>query len=140
VSPAGGAAQPGWRLAAPVAWENLILYPILARDHGGVPGFVTLDEAVAAGDAEVRERGADMILRSRGRASSPVHLPSQTGAEVNRLVLVYRGSRPLVLLAGEVVTGGKQDRVIAKDRIIPPGADPLPLDVFCVRCLPKLDQ
>jgi hypothetical protein len=47
-------------------------------------------------------------------------------------VLVNRGKRPLVLLAGEVVTGGKQDRVIAKDRIVPPGAEPLPLDVFCV--------
>jgi hypothetical protein len=37
-----------------------------------------------------------------------------------------------VLLAGELVSGGKQDRVIGKDRIIPAGAPPLPLDVFCV--------
>jgi len=39
---------------------------------------------------------------------------------------------PLLLLAGEVVTGGKQDRIIGKDRIVPVGAKPLPLDVFCV--------
>jgi len=38
----------------------------------------------------------------------------------------------LLLLAGELVSGGKQDRIIAKDRIVAPGADPLPLDVFCV--------
>jgi len=31
-----------------------------------------------------------------------------------------------------VVSGGKQDRIIGKDRIIPIGAQPLPLDVFCV--------
>jgi hypothetical protein len=37
-----------------------------------------------------------------------------------------------LLLAGELVSGGKQDRVIGKDRIIPAGAPPLPLDVFCV--------
>jgi hypothetical protein len=37
-----------------------------------------------------------------------------------------------MLLAGELVSGGKQDRIIAKDRIVPPGAEPLPLDVFCV--------
>ena len=54
------------------------------------------------------------------------------GAQVNQLVLINRGKRPLLLLAGEVVSGGKQDRIIAKDRIIPIGAKPLPLDVFCV--------
>jgi len=36
------------------------------------------------------------------------------------------------LLAGELVSGGKQDRIIAKDRIVAPRSDPLPLDVFCV--------
>jgi hypothetical protein len=31
-----------------------------------------------------------------------------------------------------LVSGGKQDRIIGKDRIVPVGAEPLPLDVFCV--------
>ena len=30
------------------------------------------------------------------------------------------------------MTGGKQDRVIAKDRIVPPGSDPIDLSVFCI--------
>jgi hypothetical protein len=30
------------------------------------------------------------------------------------------------------VSGGKQDRIIGKDRIVPVGAPPLPLNVFCV--------
>jgi len=46
--------------------------------------------------------------------------------------LINRSKRPLLLLAGELVSGGKQDRVIGKDRIVPVGAPPLPLDVFCV--------
>jgi hypothetical protein len=54
------------------------------------------------------------------------------GAEVNRLVLVNNSKRPLILLAGEVVTGGKQDRVVAKDRIVPAESDPVDLSVFCV--------
>ena len=37
-----------------------------------------------------------------------------------------------MLLAGELVSGGKQDRIIGKDRIVPVGGEPLPLDVFCV--------
>jgi hypothetical protein len=55
-----------------------------------------------------------------------------SGASVNQLVLINRGKRPLLLLAGELVSGGKQDRIIGKDRIVPVGSDPLPLDVFCV--------
>jgi hypothetical protein len=51
---------------------------------------------------------------------------------VNTLVLVNNSKRPLVLLAGEIVTGGKQDRIIAKDRIVPAGADPIDLSVFCI--------
>jgi hypothetical protein len=53
-------------------------------------------------------------------------------ASVNQLVLINRSKRPLLLLAGELVSGGKQDRIIGKDRIVPVGAPPLPLDVFCV--------
>jgi hypothetical protein len=45
---------------------------------------------------------------------------------------VNRSKRPLLLLAGELVSGGKQDRIIGKDRIVPAGAPPLALDVFCV--------
>ena len=57
---------------------------------------------------------------------------SYGGPSVNQLVLINRSKRPLILLAGELVSGGKQDRIIAKDRIVPPGAEPLPLNVFCV--------
>jgi hypothetical protein len=38
----------------------------------------------------------------------------------------------LILLAGEVVSGGKQNRIIGADVIVPPKSDPLPLTVFCV--------
>ena len=69
----------------------------------------------------------------RGRDGRPLYIPQTgTGAAVNRLVLINRSNRPLLLLAGELVSGGRQDRVIGKDRIVPAGAPPLPLDVFCV--------
>jgi hypothetical protein len=51
---------------------------------------------------------------------------------VNRLVLVNNSSHPLLLLAGEIVTGGKQDRVIGKDRLVPAHSDAIDLSVFCV--------
>ena len=58
--------------------------------------------------------------------------PGYRGPSVNQLVLINHSKRPLLLLAGELVSGGKQDRIIAKDRIVAPFGDPLPLDVFCV--------
>ena len=51
---------------------------------------------------------------------------------MNQLVLLNNSKRPLILLAGEIVTGGKQDRVIGKDRIVPAESDPIDLNVFCV--------
>jgi hypothetical protein len=62
----------------------------------------------------------------------PRPLIRNDGAQVNRLVLVNNSKRPLLLLAGEIVTGGKQDRVIGKDRIVPAESDPVDLSVFCV--------
>jgi hypothetical protein len=134
-SPAGGqkpgnSGASGWRLGDPVTYENLTVFPILSRQTAETSGFATLDEALGSGDAIVNESGGETIRRSRdGRPSA---VPLQGGASVNQLVLVNRGSKPLILLAGELVSGGKQDRIISKDRIVPPGAQPLPLDVFCV--------
>jgi hypothetical protein len=48
------------------------------------------------------------------------------------LVLVNNSKQPLLLLAGEIVAGGKQDRVIGQDRIVPAESDPIDLNVFCV--------
>ena len=47
-------------------------------------------------------------------------------------MLINNSKRPLLLLAGEIVTGGKPDRVIGKDRIVPAESDPIDLGVFCV--------
>ena len=125
----GGVSTPqGWRVLDGVSYENLTIFPVVTRAEANTSGFATLDEALGSGEATVSEGGGQILRRSRdGRP-----LPYSGGPQVNQLVLVNRGKRPLVLLAGEVVTGGKQDRVIAKDRIVPPGAEPLPLDVFCV--------
>ena len=93
--------------------------------------FITLDEGIRSGDVVVTEAGqARGLIRRHGK--NPDVMPPIREAEVNRLVLVNNSKRPLLLLAGEVVTGGKQDRVIGKDRIVPPESDPVDLSVFCV--------
>ena len=64
------------------------------------------------------------------RRGQPVNRGS--GAAVNQLVLLNNSDRPLLLLAGEIVAGGHQDRVIGADRLVPPNSDPIDLSVFCV--------
>jgi len=132
---AAAAGNENWRVAEPVTYENLSVFPVLAKNTADTSAFATLDEALASGDAVVSEQGAEMIRRSREGAGTPDYrtVPlRESGAQVNQLVLVNRGKRPLLLLAGEVISGGKQDRIIGKDRIVPVGGEPLPLNVFCV--------
>jgi len=126
----GPDSSSGWRIGEPVTYETLTVFPVLLSQDAYTGDFETLDSALASGEAIVAEQG-DYMRRSRngGGESSPT---ISSGPQVNQLVLVNRGKRPLLLLAGEVVSGGKQDRIIGKDRIIPVGAKPLPLDVFCV--------
>jgi len=120
-------APQGWRVLEPITYENLSVFPVVMRAPLDTSAFLTLDEGLASGQVIVSEGGAGMIRTRDGRP-----IPVQGGAQVNRLVLINRSAKPLVLLAGELVSGGKQDRIIAKDRIVPPNGDPLPLDVFCV--------
>ncbi len=118
------------RLAEPITYESLTLFPIVSSQSADTSPFLTLDEGLSTGEVVVSEQGSDTIQRSRDNI--PVDFPRLQSASVNQLVLINRSKRPLLLLAGELVSGGKQDRIIAKDRIVAPGAPPLPLDVFCV--------
>jgi len=131
-SPAAPSSHPEgeWRLLDAVTYESISVFPVVSPYNQDTSLFLTLEEGLATGEVLVREQGSEGLARSRdGR---PIYIPQPTGASVNQLVLINRSKRPLLLLAGELVSGGKQDRVIGKDRIVPVGAPPLPLEVFCV--------
>jgi len=125
-----GKPEGPWRLLEPISYENLTVFPVVASAGYDTSAFLTLEDGLSNGEVTVREQGADTIYRNRGDAQPVAR--SYDGPSVNQLVLVNHSKRPLLLLAGELVSGGKQDRVIAKDRIVAPLGAPLPLDVFCV--------
>jgi hypothetical protein len=127
-----GRAEGDWRILDPVIYENISIFPVVSGSSQDTSSFLTLEEGLASGEVIVSERGATGMVRHRGEVR-PIAVPQyDSGASVNQLVLINRSKRPLLLLAGELVSGGKQDRIIGKDRIVPVGAEPLPLDVFCV--------
>ena len=112
----------------PIRRGNLTVFPVVASTSHDTQEFLTLDEGIRSGDVVVTEAG-----RAGGLIRGPhPHIPVSAGARVNSLVLINNSKHPLILLAGEIVTGGKQDRVVAKDRVIPAESDPVDLGVFCV--------
>lgn len=116
-----------YKLLAPISHGDLTIFPVVAARTHDTSGFLTLDEGIRSGEVVVTEVGA---IHGMIRRRPPIQ--NYRGAEVNRLVLVNNSKRPLILLAGEVVTGGKQDRVVGKDRIVSAESDPVDLSVFCV--------
>jgi hypothetical protein len=119
---------PGYKVLEPIRHGNLTIFPVVAAKSYPTGEFLTLDEGLRSGEVVVTEAGNVQGLIRRG----PVTATRSDGAQVNRLVLVNNSKRPLLLLAGEIVSGGKQDRVIGKDRIVPAESDPVDLSVFCV--------
>ena len=122
-----GTAIIEYKVLPPITKGNLSLFPVVGGKSANTVDLLTLDDGLRSGAVIVTEAGSlQGLVRHRTRYSR------SSAAEVNRLVLVNNSDRPLLLLAGEVVTGGKQDRVIGVDRIVPPRSEPVDLSVFCV--------
>lgn len=127
------------QVLAPVSYKNLTIFPVRGHDIQGSEAYLTLDEGTKAGTVVITERGG-----GGQTAQAPIRHPRSAarqqnvtysgggGASVNELALVNRSGKKLVLLAGEVIVGGKQDRIVQEDRVIPPVSIPVALNVFCV--------
>jgi hypothetical protein len=122
-----GETWSSYKVLAPIRRGNLTIYPVVTGRSYDTKEFLTLDEGLRSGEVVVSEAGRVFQPLIRGRVR-----PIPDGPQVNQLVLVNNSERPLILLAGEILVGGKQDRVVGKDRIVPPQSEPIDLAVFCV--------
>lgn len=101
----------GLRLAGSFSSGGLTVVPILQDTQSKSSQEVTtLAEAQKAGTVEIRE------------------LPTN---QVDTLLVINHGDKPLLLLAGDLLIGGKQDRIVAKDTLVPPGKA-MKVEAFCV--------
>ena len=99
------------QFGTPYRYQHLTIYP-LNLTHGQVnSGLRTLDEA----------------LRNRW-----VVIDESSRATVSRLSICNHSRHSIFIMAGEIVGGGKQNRVVQHDLILPPHSGVVQLPVYCV--------
>jgi hypothetical protein len=108
----GHAAEPStadaYRLSGPLTHDNLAIYFVHGTSRPG-PVPLTLQEALAKKTAEVRETG-----------------------NVNELEMTNTGDEAVYIQSGDIVKGGRQDRVLTASMLLPPGSGATPIPVYCV--------
>lgn len=66
------------------------------------------------------------------RASGALVITERDQASVPELIVENRGKTHVLLLAGEILLGGKQNRVLSTDLLLPPQSGPRNIAVYCV--------
>src|ERR1700730_1055688 len=89
----------------------LLIFWLTAKDYAPALDVATLDEA--------RKSGA-LVITERAQATVP------------ELVVENRGKVHVLLLAGEILVGGKQNRVLREDILLPPLSGARSIGVYCV--------
>jgi hypothetical protein len=107
---AGGSAlaAQAQRVSGPHVHDNLAIYFVHGESAAGsVP--LTLQEALARNSVQVVETG-----------------------QVNELQIENSGSEPVFIQVGDIVKGGRQDRVLTASLLLPPQSGRVPIASFCV--------
>ncbi|MCW5898606.1 MAG: hypothetical protein KIT10_04990 [Flavobacteriales bacterium] len=96
--------------------ERLALYPVMANGtflaaHASVEKTTPMKSAIADKKLRITEQ--------------------EHGAQVNKLIAENTSKETLYLMQGEVVAGGKQDRVLAQDLLLAPGQR-MEVAAYCV--------
>ena len=99
------------RVGQSAAHGGLLVFWLTAKDQAPALEVATLDEA--------RKSGA-LLITERDRATVP------------ELVVENRGKMHVLLLAGEILIGGKQNRALREDILLPPLSGERPIGVYCV--------
>jgi hypothetical protein len=74
----------------------------------------------------------EIATLDEARASGALVIAERERAAVPELSVDNRGKTYVLLLAGEILVGGKQNRVLREDILLPPLSGPRALGVYCV--------
>jgi hypothetical protein len=119
-------------IGEPAACANLFVYPLYRTDPVKIDeDFITLEEAMEIDQVLVQEVGAGPQQAEAAEGEDEVLAQTGNAGTVNAVEVENLSEKPLYLLAGQVIVGGKQDRVIARDTIIA-SEEKVPVEVCCV--------
>ena len=99
----------GLMILAPFEYENLQLFPVVGKAGLNNREYITLSEAMKNNMVKLNETGS-----------------------VNELNIDNMSSAYVFIQAGDIVKGGKQDRTLQTDLILPPKTMGVALNSFCV--------
>ena len=74
----------------------------------------------------------EILTLDEGRARSVLTIVERPQASVPDLIAENRSKTYVLLLAGEILIGGKQNRVLREDLLLPPWSGPRNIGVYCV--------
>jgi len=106
---AGGEPADPYKISGPYTHKNLSLFLIHGKNSINAKKFLTLAEAMDQKKVTVHETG-----------------------DVNQLTITNSSNFNVFIMSGDIVKGGKQDRVIQYNYIVPPGVRRMPVSSFCV--------
>ncbi len=101
------------------AWtyQNLQMVPIrfkAGRGEGGKMGYISLSEAMQQNKAKIRE------------------VPAKIGTDKSSVTITNKSKQTILIKSGEMIGGGKQDRIMRQTTLIPPGQKKEIVTVFCI--------
>ncbi len=97
-------------LSGPYAFRNLAVFLVHGGGNAGYKRFVALSEALEKGWVTIDETG-----------------------EVNQLTAQNHSDDTYVFIqSGDMLKGGRQDRTVGQDMILPPKSKKTALDAFCI--------
>jgi len=98
------------RVGRSYAYRGLTLFPVELIEEEDDTRYATFAEALDRGWLELRDSG-----------------------RVNEVIARNRGSRYLFLMGGELLFGGRQNRMLREDIMLWPDSDPVAVPVYCVQ-------
>ena len=98
-----------YRITGPYTYRNLSIYLVHGGDTVDAGDYMTLEEALDAGVLKISETG-----------------------DVNTLRLASRAKRKIFIQSGDIIKGGRQDRIIKNDLVINVNSGTVNINVFCV--------
>jgi hypothetical protein len=103
----------GLTVERPQKEGNIALFPILGNETGPLTNraIITLDEAIVQGGLSIKELERE---------------------SVNQIAVKNESSQWIFIMAGEILTGSKQDRILKDDLLLPPRSGRIVVNAFCV--------